>query len=131
MADKTLSDLIVGDAPAAPPKIKLSEIRAKFPMYSDMSDDQLLSGIRQKFYPDIPMGQFAKRIDYDTQRAALDPTKDMSTPDKLLSMMGSGMVSALRAVGGGSLAEKFGFPATAEEAAQIDRPLEAASGTGG
>lgn len=52
-------------------KIKVSEIREKFPMYSDLSDDQLLIGIRQKFYADIPMPKFASMIEYDTQRAAL------------------------------------------------------------
>lgn len=76
-------------------------------------------------------GESARQQRADADRAQYDPTVGMSTADKLLSMMGSGMVSTLRAVGGGSLAEKFGFPATAEEAGQIDRPLQAASGTGG
>ena len=52
-------------------KIKVSEIRAKFPMYDDLTDDQLISGIRQKFYADIPIGKFAGMIDYDTQRATM------------------------------------------------------------
>lgn len=49
-------------------KVKLSEIRAKFPMYGDLSDDQLLIGLRKTYYADMPMGEFVKRIDYDTQR---------------------------------------------------------------
>jgi outer membrane murein-binding lipoprotein Lpp len=51
--------------------IKVSEIRAKFPMYQDLSDDQLISGIRSKFYSDIPIGKFASMVEYDTQREAL------------------------------------------------------------
>lgn len=106
-------------------QIKLSEIRAKFPMYSDLNDDQLISGIRQKYYSDIPIGQFTKRIDYDTQRAELDPTKDMDTTDRLRAGIGSGMTSVLRAVGGGSLAQKLlGLPADASEAAKLDAPLD-------
>lgn len=66
-------------------KIKVSEIRAKFPMYADLSDDQLLSGIRQKFYADIPPAKFASLIDYDTQREALgkEVTAGMGTVDRL------------------------------------------------
>lgn len=52
-------------------KIKVSDIRAKFPMYADLSDEQLLIGIRKRFYPDIPMPRFAALIDFDTQRDAL------------------------------------------------------------
>lgn len=52
-------------------QIKLSEIREKFPMYGDMSDEQLLSGLRKKFYADIPMEKFVSRIDFDTTRKRL------------------------------------------------------------
>jgi len=119
MADNTLSDA------SAAPKIKLSEIRDKFPMYADLNDEQLISGIRNKYYADIPMSKFANRIDYDTQRAANDPTKDMGTGERVLAGIGSGMTSVLRAVGGGSLAAKLGLPATKEEAEAIDASLQA------
>lgn len=52
-------------------KVKLSDIRAQFPMYADLPDEQLLIGLRKKFYADIPMADFVKRIDFDTQRQAL------------------------------------------------------------
>ncbi len=52
-------------------KITMSEIRSKFPMYGDMTDDQLLSGIRRKYYPEIPMARFAQMVDYDTERERL------------------------------------------------------------
>jgi len=129
VSNLSLSDLITGGAPAAsaaPPQIKLSAIRSQFPMYSDLNDDQLLSGIRQKFYPDIPMGQFVKRIDYDTQRAALNPVNDMDEGERFRAGLGAGMQSVLRAVGGGKLMEKLGLPglpSTAAEAAQTDAPL--------
>lgn len=47
-------------------------------MYGDMSDDQLLISIRNKYYSDIPMASFVKAIDYDTDREKYDPTSGMS-----------------------------------------------------
>lgn len=71
-------------------KIKVSDIREKFPMYGDLSDDQLLISIRKKYYPDIPASRFYNNIDYDTARekAQKELTDSMSTTDKLLA--GSG-----------------------------------------
>lgn len=93
--------------------VKLSEIRAKFPMYADLSDDQLLSGVRSKFYPDIPMAKFAGMIDYDTQREKLgkEIVGDMSTLDKVragagkaFSDLGTGVAQL---VGAGPSREEF------------------------
>jgi hypothetical protein len=70
-------------------KIKLSSIRNTFPMYADLSDDQLLMALRKKYYPDIPPGQFYNRIDYDTHK--IDPTEGMSKTDKVLANIGAGM----------------------------------------
>lgn len=58
-------------------------------------------------------------------RQRYDPTVGMSTGDRLLSGIGSGMTSALRAVGGGRIADAMGLPATREEAQQLDAPLSA------
>ena len=48
--------------------IKMSEVRAKFPMYADVPDDQLLIALRKKYYSDIPSAQFYSMIDRDTER---------------------------------------------------------------
>src|SRR5262252_1553304 len=53
------------------PQIKLSAIRARFPMYANVGDDQLLIALRQKYYPQIPPAKFYNMIDYDTQRQQL------------------------------------------------------------
>ena len=37
--------------------VKLSEIRAQFPMYADVPDYQLLGAVHKKFYSDIPREQ--------------------------------------------------------------------------
>lgn len=51
-----------------PPKVKMSSIREKFPMYADVPDDQLLIALHKKHYSDMPAGQFFQSIDFDTQR---------------------------------------------------------------
>lgn len=99
-------------------KIKMSFIRQRFPMYADLSDDDLLIGVRKQFYPDIPMGQFAQRIDYDTQRA--DPTEGMSTFDKVAAGAGKSMVDTwqgMRQLVGAASQEEI------DERAELDRPL--------
>lgn len=71
-------------------KIKVSEVREKFPMYGDLNDDQLLIAIRKKYYSDIPPSRFYNNIDYDTERERLnkDLVGSMSTTEKLLAGAG-------------------------------------------
>lgn len=57
------------------------------------------------------------------QNQTFNPASDMSTGQRTLAGIGSGMTSVLRAVGGGSLAEKLGLPATKAEGDQLDAPL--------
>ena len=64
---------------------KLSEIRAQFPMYDGVSDEQLLIGLHKKFYSDIPFSKFNAAIQYDNQP---DPTEGMSTFDKVAAGVG-------------------------------------------
>lgn len=98
--------------------IKLSEIRAKFPMYADLSNDQLISGIRKKYYPDIPIGEFTKRIEYDTERA--DPTADMGGVQKFIAGYGKAVPDMVRGIGQlvGAVDQS-----TVDEAKRIDAPL--------
>lgn len=56
-------------------------------------------------------------------RVTYAPTVGMSTTDRTLAGIGSGMTSVLRAVGGGSLAEKLGLPATKDESESNDAAL--------
>lgn len=42
----------------------IPEIRAKFPQYNDMTDDQLAEGLHSKYYSDMPFGEFAGKIGY-------------------------------------------------------------------
>jgi len=103
-------------------KIKLSEIRAQFPMYGDMNDEQLLIGLRKKYYSDIPAAQFYNRIDYDTQR--YNPTDDMGTGERLLAGAGKSFVDLYRT--GRRLANKVGIGDYDEAAAKQDAELDKA-----
>jgi len=76
-------------------KISIAEIRAKFPMYADLPDDQLVIGIRNKYYADIPMGEFAKRVEY----TAPDPTEGMSEAKKFVAGYGKAGVDIARGIG--------------------------------
>lgn len=54
---------------------------------------------------------------------AYKPTDDMSTTEKVLAGVGSGMASVGRAVGLGDVLKRYGLPSTKEEAGQLDAPL--------
>jgi hypothetical protein len=77
-------------------QIKMSDIRAKFPMYADMSDENLLLGLRKKFYADIPLKQFVNRIEFDT---TADPAEGMSGTDKFLAGAGKAFTDLARGAG--------------------------------
>lgn len=103
-------------------KITLSSIREKFPMYADVPDEQLLIGLRKKYYSDIPMGQFLNAIDFSEK---YDPTKDMGTGELFLAGMGKSLVDLGRTakrvgsmVGIGDYDEK-----SAQADAELDKPL--------
>lgn len=104
-------------------KVKLSDLRAKYPMYSDLSDDQFLMGFRKKFYSDISPSNFYNKIDFDTQRA--DPTEGMSTTEKVLAGAGKSVTDIGRSVK--RLGNMVGIgDYTAERAAEdqkLDQPL--------
>lgn len=75
---------------------KLSEIRAQFPMYKDVPDEQLLIGLHRKFYSDMPFAQFNKAIEYDIKA---DPTEGMSGFDKFAAGAGKAIVDTGRGLG--------------------------------
>lgn len=42
--------------------MNIQEVRAKFPQYNDLSDGELAGALHQKFYSDMPLDTFAKKI---------------------------------------------------------------------
>lgn len=59
----------------------IDEIRQAYPQYSDLSDEQLLSGLHRRFYSDMPFDAFASRI---------APAKQPEAPERgLLGTIGA------------------------------------------
>ena len=75
--------------------ISVAQIRERFPMYGDVSDENLVLAVRRKFYSDIPLKQFLTAVEFE----APDPTEGMSGTDKLLAGIGKGMTDVGRGVG--------------------------------
>jgi hypothetical protein len=98
--------------------MKLSEIRAKFPQYDDLSNDALIIGLHKKFYSDIPIGQFTQKIEYDTERA--DPTQGMNEGEKFRAGMGKAFADLGRGAG-----QYLGVVDREDvaESRKLDRPL--------
>lgn len=42
--------------------INIDQVREKYPQYNDLSDDQLVQGLHQKFYSDMPLADFSAKI---------------------------------------------------------------------
>lgn len=40
----------------------MAEVRAQYPQYNDLSDEQLAQGLHSKFYSDMPYDEFAKKV---------------------------------------------------------------------
>lgn len=76
--------------------IKLSEIRAKFPMYENVPDEQLLIGLHRKFYSDVPFKDFNAQITYDNKT---DPTEGMSGVKKFAAGLGKSVYDTARGIG--------------------------------
>jgi hypothetical protein len=48
--------------------MNLKEFRAQYPQYDDLSDDQLVTGLHQRFYSDLPKEDFFKQIGYTAEK---------------------------------------------------------------
>jgi hypothetical protein len=105
-------------------KIKVSEIREKFPMYGDLSDDQLLISLRKKYYSDIPANKFYSNIDYDTERERRQKelVDSMSTTEKMLAGAGKSFSDIGRSAK--RLANMAGIGSYDEAAAKADEALD-------
>ncbi len=59
--------------------MNIQQIRAQFPQYSDLSDKQLADALHAKFYSDIPIGDYYKRIGFagDTNRTFSEAATDV------------------------------------------------------
>jgi hypothetical protein len=61
--------------------MNIQEIRAKYPQYDDMSDEQLANGLHKKFYSDMPVDDFYSRIGFAGAKPA-KPTARVADEDE-------------------------------------------------
>jgi hypothetical protein len=82
----------------------LSDIRKQYPQYSDMSDGDLASALHQKFYADMPRGDFDKAIGFSAapvERSAIDKltgqggARYQAWPERLVRSIGSSILSGV------------------------------------
>lgn len=69
-------------------KLSLIAVRKAYPMYAALNDDQLLMGLHKTLYPNMTPRDFYGAVNYDTDRAKLDPTNDMSGTERFIAGMG-------------------------------------------
>jgi len=81
-----------------------SDIRAKYPQYNDMSDEQFATAFHNKYYSDIPYDEFKSKIGFATQEqptATPEPSvmpeqpQQPSTWERLFGETGKGVAEAL------------------------------------
>lgn len=65
----------------------IPEIRAKFPQYNDMSDDDLAEGLHKKYYSDMPFGEFAGKIGYRRNWSDIPGQAKEAAPDDARGMI--------------------------------------------
>src|SRR3990167_957723 len=53
--------------------MNIQEIRAKYPQYGDLSDDQLGKALHAKFYADMPFDDFAQKVGLSVKAKAESP----------------------------------------------------------
>lgn len=76
--------------------VAVSEIRAKFPMYDKVPEDQLILALHKKYYSDIPFKDFNANILYDVKP---DATEGMTPVEKFNAGIGKALVDTVRGIG--------------------------------
>ena len=104
--------------------MNIQEIRAKYPQYDDMSDEQLANGLHKKFYSDMPLDDFYSRIGFagakppkPTARVAGEDEGDFmrgiaNIPGQIQNVFGAGKVLS------GLVANKLGAKDTGKSLIQ-------------
>lgn len=119
--------------------MEITEIRKKYPQYSDISDGELVRGLHKTYYSDVPYADFLRKIDF---REKVDPTEGMSGTKKVLAGVGKAFTDIGRGAGqlvgegldelapptsGKTFSENLGLPSRrdVDEAKKLDAPLMA------
>jgi len=88
----------------------IQEVRAKYPQYNDMTDEQLASSLHRKFYADMPFEEFASKIGLQPGKAAAgQQPPEMSWGDTGIDMLKSGATGVVQgAIGLATMPQDLG-----------------------
>ena len=94
--------------------MNIQEIRQKYPQYQDMTDSELASSLRQKYYPDMPESEFNASI-------GLQDTKESNGTDwgRMAAEMGGGIVGGALGSGAGPVGTLAGVGLGSEAGGQL------------
>ena len=87
--------------------ITIADVRAKYPQYKDLSDEQLAKGLHQKFYADMPYEDFTAKIGL---AKPVEQTKPAEQPKPKLTLPANAGLANLAA-------NTLGFPVDVVEGA--------------
>jgi hypothetical protein len=72
----------------------LAEFRAQYPQYDDMSDGDLATSLHEKYYSDMPFGDFAREIQLDPSWSDVPGMAMRNTPESI-AQFGKAMVQPI------------------------------------
>ena len=82
--------------------ITLSDVRAKFPQYKDVPDDQLVQGLHQKYYSDVPFDKFAESVGYSKPQSPILDNPVVGGAEDLLHHVTGGLAQVPAVLAGGA-----------------------------
>lgn len=92
----------------------LAEIRAQYPDYADMSDEQLARGIWEKSYRDMPFAEFSSRVGLVTRPTGLAPEDEVRDAFPNGSIIARNMVTGVESYMDPNASYATSDPATIE-----------------
>ncbi len=72
----------------------IAKIREKYPQYHDLSDEELASGLHRKYYSDMPMEEFHKKINFAPQVQQEEPAQQEKSISDIPRDVGMGVLNA-------------------------------------
>ena len=107
--------------------MNLKDFRAQYPMYDSMSDEDLVNGLHEKFYSNMPLEDFHKRIEYAPAKATKVTTP---APASTAPPEDEGFFSHLTRTAGNTLPQFVGTAGAAQAVTGLALGKLGASDTG-
>lgn len=98
--------------------LTIADVRAKYPQYKDMPDDQLVEGLHKKYYSDMPIDDFKKKVGFGPVGAAAIPDSKPMAGAAVKPPEPEGWGDKLKGVGEAGLSILSSVPALAKAGIQ-------------